>query len=225
MQPFSSGPFEFSPAARRINLCGKPHRTWTLAYGDSSLSEKALPEELSQQQVREEFGADIAAFILRQRETYAAAKIELIDSETDTRAGHFFSDSMCGMSAGLIDDRSKYWIRSSDRLYSLPVTIDQYARIVSEHAAHARGWICSLLPEDVLTSDAVDWRAPSSWEIRHVVGEGSFTGVTGAAAAALVGVTAQNFRKYTARDVASTRQNMSFAMWHLLLSKLEIKRA
>ena len=40
----------------------------------------------------------------------------------------------------------------------------------------------------------------------------------------MVGVTPQNFRKYTARDGASTRQGMSFAMWHLLLHKLGVQR-
>lgn len=74
-----------------------------------------------------------------------------------------------------------------------------------------------------MAQDAGEWRAPTSWELRHVVGEGSFTGVTGAQAAALVGVTPQNFRKYTARDGASTRQGMSYAMWHLLLHKLGVQ--
>ena len=76
----------------------------------------------------------------------------------------------------------------------------------------------------MLARELADWRAPTSWELRHVVGEGSFTGWTGAQAAAMVGVTPQNFRKYTARDGASTRQGMSFAMWHLLLHKLGVQR-
>ncbi|MBH2008100.1 MAG: hypothetical protein I8H71_00465 [Xanthomonadaceae bacterium] len=59
--------------------------------------------------------------------------------------------------------------------------------------------------------------------MRYIVGEGSFTRVSGAKAAALVGVTPQNFRKYTAGDSAKNRQSISFSMWHLLLAKLQIK--
>ena len=106
----------------------------------------------------------------------------------------------------------------------MPVTLEQWARIRERHSAPPLTWIAGLLPADVLARESADWRAPTSWELRHLVGEGSFTGWSGAQAAAMVGVTPQNFRKYTARDGASTRQGMSFAMWHLLLHKLGVQR-
>src|SRR5699024_4022806 len=120
----------------------------------------------------------------------------------------------------LIDDRSEYWLQSENRLRSRDVTLTEYAKIAVQHAAPKLGWIAETLPDDVLTEDPDEWRPPTAWEIRHVVGEGSFTGISGAKAAELVGITPQNFRKYTARDGASTRQNISFATWHLLLHKL-----
>jgi hypothetical protein len=89
--------------------------------------------------------------------------------------------------------------------------------------APANAWIAELFPNEVLDIDPDAWRAPTAWELRHVVGEGSFTRVSGAKAAALVGVSPQNFRKYTAGDSAKNRQSISFAMWHLLLARLQVK--
>ncbi|MFG5777706.1 hypothetical protein ACFIQF_11590 [Comamonas sp. J-3] len=151
---------------------------------------------------------------------------------------------IAGLSRGLIDDRFDTWA-VSDELGSVPMGADEFARLKEAHEAigaayefkNVRGgipqyktpndnaWIASLLPDDVLTDAPEAWRAPTSWELRHVVGEGSFTGVTGAKAAELVGVTPQNFRKYTAADDATTRQKISFAMWHLLLHKLGVQAA
>lgn len=145
---------------------------------------------------------------------------------------------IAGLASGLIDDRYATWAVSD--LGVTPMGADEFARLQEAHAAIAdartapretpgpampNAWIADLLPDDVLSTDPQAWRAPTSWELRHVVGEGSFTGVSGAKAAELVGVTPQNFRKYTARDGASTRQAMGFAMWHLLLHKLGVQTA
>lgn len=141
-----------------------------------------------------------------------------------------------GLQRGLIDDRFATWAVSE--LGCAPMERGEFERLKDAHAAIADAlisvapvekesmpyaWVAGLLPDDVLSQDPAQWRAPIGWELRHLVGEGSFTGVTGAAAAALVGITPQNFRKYTARDGASTRQSMSYAMWHLLLHKLGVQ--
>lgn len=140
-------------------------------------------------------------------------------------SGFVCEDSIVdGMTPGLIDDRAEFWLQSANRLYSMPVTIDEYAMRRQLHSAAPLCWVKNLLPMDVITDDPEQWRAPTSWEIRHIVGEGSFTGISGATAAAMVGMTAQNFRKYTAADGARTRQNISFSAWHLLLKKLGIKK-
>lgn len=86
-------------------------------------------------------------------------------------------------------------------------------------------YIAALLPEETLTEDLAAWRAPTSAEIRIVIGRGSETGLSGADAAHLVGVLPQNFRKYTASDDAASRQKMSYAMWHLLLHRTGVKVA
>lgn len=224
MSDFSHGPFTFYPG-RAIRVAGVVSRRWTMSYGVETVAEAALLEAATQSDVIEAFGDERGMFVRRARDKHWPARISLIDFETDAEIGHFLSDSMCGMTAGIIDDRSRYWLRSNDRLYSRSVTLSEFAQIAVDEAASRDAWIAGLLSDEILTSDLGAWRAPTSWEIRHLVGLGSFTGITGAAAAALVGVTPQNFRKYTARDGASTRQGMSFAMWHLLLHKLGVQRA
>ena len=78
------------------------------------------------------------------------------------------------------------------------------------------------LPPEVLSEDPGRWVAPSSEQIRVVVGLRSVTGVSGAIAGRLVGISEQNFRKYTAKDGAVAKHKISFAMWHLLLIKLSV---
>jgi len=141
----------------------------------------------------------------------------------------------------LMSDRYETWlyvpdVPDCDGL--IPMGADEFARLKTAHEAIKKAllrepivevpapplaWVQELLPDSVLTEDADEWRAPTAWEIRHVVGEGSFTGVTGAQAAAIIGVSAQNFRKYLAGDNAKHRQSISYAMWHLLLHKLGVK--
>ena len=78
-------------------------------------------------------------------------------------------------------------------------------------------WIADLLPPDVLTTDAAAWRAPLGSEIRVLIGRDSMTGMAGAAAAKLIGVTPQTWRKYTAGEAAKVRHLIPFASWQLLL--------
>ena len=219
------GPFTFiSSGPKSIN--GTPSHKWRMFYGDTELAERVIPgPNLELSVLYETFEQDRLDLIKRTQAVQDLQRVDLIDFETGDAVAHFYTQDMCGMTVGLIDDRSRYWIRSADKRYSLDVTIGQYAQIVNKHEVLRSAWIAELLPASILTSDPQEWRAPTNWELRHIVGEGSFTGISGAKAAELVGVTPQNFRKYTAQDGASTRQKMSFAMWHLLLQKLEIKRA
>lgn len=184
---------------------------------------------------------------LPRRKRHGGTRVELRES-TDVTGAFGTVIASCviyspveGMGSGLIDDRFPTWAVSD--IGVVPMGADEFERMAEanreiervDSAWHAEAiaavpsrpnaWIEDLLPESVLTDVAGEWRAPTSWEIRHVVGEGSFTGITGARAAELVGVTPQNFRKYTAGDEASTRQSMSFAMWHLLLHKLGVRTA
>ena len=222
MQDFKFGAFECR-AGQRTKLAGQPNVEWSLRYAGKTLSERFVPAVAPRGEVQCAFSGDIADFKARARKEYAPDRFELIDCETGDAVAVFFAHNVPDMSPGLVDDRSRYWLRSANRLRSRPVTLSEFGALTAAHQAPPLAWVAGLLPEEVLTLDAAEWRAPTAWEIRHVVGEGSFTGVTGAKAAALVGVLPQNFRKYTAADCAASRQNMSFSMWHLLLHRLGVQ--
>jgi len=216
----TSGAFEIRAADRPCTIGSTKSQAVQFWYGTTMLAERILPLGTSYIEAFDDVRAD---FELRMREAHWSQRVYLVDSETDEAVAHFDTNSMCGMTAGIVNDSSKYWLRSVDRIFSRDITLQEWGQIVAENQAPALAWIAGLLPDEVLTTNASAWRAPTSWELRHVVGQGSFTGVSGGGAAALCGTTPQNFRKYTAHDGAKGRQSISFAMWHLLLHRLGVK--
>lgn len=250
MNEFTSGPFLFEPFGV-IKFGGADLRRWELSYGGKLLADRRATEKATQDQVREIFADDVASFVSKHRQQQVPAKkqstpqplAQLIDEATGRVLGQFnIAAPIAGLTAGLTDDRWPTWlVKSGKPTHAMPMGIDEFERLQAAHTAAneaadapcphqhvtapANAWIAGLLPDEVLTRDASEWRAPTAWEIRHVVGEGSFTRVSGAKAAALVGILPQNFRKYTAADGAASRQGMSFAMWHLLLHRLGVQSA
>lgn len=222
MIPFAHGPFSFEPG-RSARLGGVPHTHWRMFYGNDELAMRTIRDDADRSTIIEAFGDARGDFVRAAQGAHAPDEVLLTEFDVgDTRLPFA---RWPDLTPGLIDDRSRWWLRSSDRLQSRAITLSEFAGIAAEALAPEHHWITGLLPDSVLTDDPESWRAPTAWEIRHVVGEGSLTGISGAKAASLVGISPQNFRKYTARDDASTRQNMSFAAWHLLLHKLGVMRA
>jgi hypothetical protein len=220
---FSTGPFSFQPGAvRTVN--GIKTKQWEMHYGVTFLAALTLPESATQAEIADAFDGTRAQFIDDAQRQFAPDLLRLTDADGETLATIRVSSWPTGMSIGIPDDRFPSWLCTETKPTScMPVSLDEFAQIAARRAAPPRAWIAGLLPDDVLTTTAEDWQAPTAHEIRHIVGEGSLTGVTGAAAAALVGVTPQNFRKYLAADDATTRQKISFAMWHLLLAQLGVQ--
>ncbi len=221
---FMHGPFLFS-SGRETLINSVSRRNWSMYYGSELLATHFVDSHASRDLIHEAFGEDRVDFTRSLRSAHAPERLDLIDYEIGEAVATLEVTRDPGLTPGLIDDRSRYWLRSKNKLHSLDVTLEQFAQIAQDYGVLENSWVAGTLPSDVMTTDAEQWRAPTAWELRHIVGEGSFTSVTGAQAATLVGVTPQNFRKYTARDGASTRQNMSYAMWHLLLHKLGVQRA
>lgn len=250
MQDFQHGPFEFSTVGRPVTINSQQSQRWQMQYGHSVLAERTLPAQTSQGDILEAFADDRSDFIrshqpLPERRDPAERTIVKLVRSTDITGvpgkllGEFEQRAeIPDLTAGMLDDRFETWLITGSPMCAVPMTLDEFERLRVAHNAIAaaesraaanvvpeppRAWIAALLPGDILTSDPEQWRAPTNWEIRHLVGEGSFTGISGAKAAALVGVSPQNFRKYTARDGASTRQGMSYTIWHMLLHKLGVQ--
>lgn len=214
-EKFMVGPFEVQPkSGERVDI----------RYGLQTLARNISVSGATRREVEDSLRDCLARLWTELRNKAPRHTINLV-RDGERLAGFVCADSIVsGMTAGLTDDRAEFWLQSADRLFSMPVSIDEYASIRARNAIPVLGWVADLLPIEVMTNDPEQWRAPSSWEIRHVVGERSFSGVSGARAAALIGMTPQNFRKYTATDGASTRQTISYGAWHLLLKKLGVTR-
>jgi len=251
MNDFQNGPFSFEAGAK-VMLNGTPSRRWSMSYDRDVLAERLLPERVTRPEIIECFGSDRAAFVARFQHPVAAHEDPLargytarLVRSTDVTgvAGQVLDEFLAltpieGLRRGMIDDRYATWLHIPEFDGILPMAADEFLRLKTAHEAIrdvlTRGpvietpapplaWVQELLPESALTEDADAWRAPTAWDIRHVVGEGSFTHVTGAQAAAMVGVSAQNFRKYLAAEGAKNQQRISYAMWHLLLHQLGVK--
>ncbi|SHL52066.1 hypothetical protein [Halomonas caseinilytica] len=220
-QEFTTGPFTIRPSGR---IQGE--QLFDIYYGSSLMVERVPATPGTQSQVIEQLGDALSKIVVELCEDHEAShRIDLVNSDGERLAAFRAGSSVVGgMTAGLVDDRFDYWLRSEDGLYSAPVTLSEYAQIRAREELPRNAWIADLLPDEVLTHDDSEWRSPTAWEIRHIVGAGSFIGISGAKAATLVGVNASSFRKYTASENSKNRQNMSFAMWHLLLHRLGVQR-
>lgn len=221
MNEFQSGPFVFSPSGRAGSLGTK----WEMSYAGKCLGMHTIDVDATQSAIIETFGDERSAFIRAAAAASPATTMQLIEQATEKVLATIRMASLPDdIVACIPDDRAPTWLMTIDKpRRGMRSTIQEFAQFAVQHQAPENHWVTGLLPGAVLVSDPDSWRAPTSWEIRHVVGEGSFTGVSGARAAALAGVSAQNFRKYTASDSAKFRQPISFSIWHLLLHKLGVQ--
>ncbi|MDW0360835.1 hypothetical protein Q8G38_16095 [Halomonas venusta] len=219
-QDFTIGPFTIAP----MGAVGTHRQRFSVSYNHRYNAE-IVTEAKTQRDVADAAGDAISQLRRHLKEDHECATlIRLTDGKGQTLSKFYADGVLPDMTPGLVDDRFDYWLKDESGKYSQAVTLGEFATLVEQHGLLKHSWIADLLPSDVLTTNVDEWRAPTPWEIRHIVGEGSFIGISGAKAAALVGVTARNFRKYTAQDGAKSRQNMSFAMWHLLLHRLAVQK-
>ena len=216
-ESFMTGPFEIQPAAGGYRI----------AYGQQLKSGIIRSAGATRQAVLSDLDDELRSMRWKLRNRTEICTVELLDYRTQTVLHSFeIEGRACGEMQGAIPDDSSYlWavVQASKRAQRIP-NLQAWFTLVQQHEAPTNGWIANLLPDAVLHTDPAQWRAPTAWELRHVVGEGSFTGISGAKAAALVGITPANFRKYTASDTAHNRQPISYAAWHLLLQRLHILR-
>ncbi|AYN21573.1 hypothetical protein [Alcaligenes aquatilis] len=245
MSEFKYGPFSFE-TSEKLFIHGHQSVRWHMNYGGDQLAEKVLPTGEPKTAIVEAFSSYRSSFIGQHQPQIARvnkrdASIARLVTSTETTGGiGRVIDSFTvrapipGLSSGLIDDRYPTWIIVDGQI-NAPMSEAEFDRLKAAHAEIPDdteikerqlrlGWIVGLLPGEIFSIEPESWRAPTSWELRHLVGEGSFSGKSGAEIAQLVGMSATNFRKYTASDDAKNRQAISFAAWHLLLHRLDVQR-
>ncbi|WP_417788189.1 hypothetical protein [Stutzerimonas xanthomarina] len=219
-QDFTIGPFTIAP----IGAVGPHRQRFSVSY-NHQYSAEIVTEAKTQRDVAEAAEEAISTLRRQLKEDHQRATlIRLTDGHGKTLSKFYAAGILPDMTPGLVDDRFDCWLKDESGKYSQVVTLGEFANLKCQYQLTDYAWIADLLPSDVLTANADKWRAPTPWEIRHVVGVGSFIGISGAKAAELVGVNPSSFRKYTAQEGAKTRQSMSYAMWHLLLHKLGVKK-
>lgn len=216
-ESFMTGPFEIQPVAGGYRIC----------YGAKIKSGVLRSEGATRQAVLSDLDDELRSMRWKLRNQTEICTVELLDYSTQTVLHSFdIEGRACGAMQGAIpDDSSTLWavVQASKRAQRI-ANLQAWFALRQQHDAPVNGWIANLLPDAVLHTDPELWLAPTAWELRHVVGEGSLTGISGAKAAEMVGITPSNFRKYTASDSAKNRQPISYAAWHLLLQRLHILR-
>jgi hypothetical protein len=225
MEDFNFGPFQMVSGEKCI-FNGNQTEVWHLYFDNADLACERISGTCTRKAVVDALSEHIHSFTrsIRTANTYPPVKLIRYCDDSVLATLRTKTGFVPGMSSGMMNDGSEHWVvHGTKATLNRPVSLLQWTHLATQHCAAENDWITGILPSCVVTADEEAWRPPTEHELRCVVGEHSFTGKTGAACANLVGVTPQNFRKYTAAEGASTRQKMSFAMWHLLLHRLGIQ--
>ena len=220
---FRYGPFSFEQEGAQIRVGETPYTHWVLMYGNEEIRRAHVPGEFSQAKIVEAMASGIDE--IKEKAARRAAEINVwIDLERCSdgeviASFRAYNATDLGMkfSAG-IPFEQEIVARMRGTTHIAHCDVGKFVSAAGR--AKVLPWQLALLPDDVLSEDAEEWRPPTAFEIRHIVGEGSFTGISGAKAAQLVGISPANFRKYTADSGYKYRQNISFSAWHLLCRKL-----
>lgn len=216
-ESFMTGPFEIQPVTGGYRI----------AYGTQLKSGVIRSKGDTRQAVLSDLDDELRSMRWKLRNRTEICTVELLDSSTQTVLHSFDIEGRAfgEMQGAIPDGSSALWavVRASKRAQRI-ANLQAWFALRQQHRVLENGWIANLLPDAVLHTDPELWLAPTAWELRHVVGEGSLTGISGAKAAEMVGITPSNFRKYTASDSAKNRQPISYAAWHLLLQRLHILR-
>lgn len=103
--------------------------------------------------------------------------------------------------------------------------IEDWLEDVSGYTINAKTWIVNLLSPACLASNSGKWKAPSYFDICHVVGTGSLTGLSVDRASALLGIPPERLTFYLLPDNDGRRSPMTYQMWNKLLVSTGIRAA
>ncbi|MEA9392154.1 hypothetical protein SJI19_16645 [Acerihabitans sp. TG2] len=213
---FTVGLFDFYPTDGHENTaeafyCGRYVTTVNLTQPDRIRDDEYCA-------LRECFISQVKSVLVR-------SQYQLIDSNANLLA-HFAAHRFVSSDMNLTDEsRPESYNLLVDGQLIGPISIQAFARLDALFREQNNGFITSLLPSDTLTRNADKWRSPTRFEIMHVSGMHSLTGITHDNAANIAGITPSSYRKYVASETAKNRATISFATWHFLLIRLGITGA
>ena len=222
MEVFQYGAFYFKPECE-ISQDGQVLIEWSLNYGEKPLGTKLTHVGTPQKEIINGFSDLISAFVLLKKQNLLTQSVYFYDKETDCFMDSFKTMEIDDMTHA-IDDKSQYWLCNREKSKALPLdSIRSYIHTRIRYEATASSWIAQMLPKDTLAFNAKEWKAPTGWHFRHIVGEGSFTGRTIKNAADAIGVATRKIIKYSQSN-GDKDQSIGFAEWHMLLYKFKLKR-
>ena len=159
-QDFAIGPFTIAP----IGAVGPYRQRFSVSY-NAQYSAEIVTDAKTQREVADAASESIAALRKELRAEHEdKTLINLTDNRGEVINGFYAAGPLPDMSAGLIDDRSTYWLKDESGLYSLDVNLTQYAQQRAAHELPRYARIADGLSGAVLTTDAEQWRAPTAWE-------------------------------------------------------------
>lgn len=210
---FNEGLFDFV-------LIGKDDNRYEVCYRDQGFTTLCLSKIGTV--MKHEYIAVLSQFKDKMIEKHKPTRIELIN-----KAGCIISQfstytddvDFQRLATGSIPSSSQLIVNGKARG---GFAIDEFIKLAISYKSRTNSYITRLLPEDIITRDHSKWRTPNRFEIIHLSGPHSMTGISHEHAAQLIGVTASNFRKYLAKDSASARASISFSAWHLLMMRLKL---
>ncbi|WP_321888016.1 hypothetical protein [Paraburkholderia bannensis] len=222
MQDFQHGPFRYhSEDAGATDQSGKLQ--WSVSYAGTILERRALCSDFEREELIDTFKRTIDRFITHARGQFQPVTITL--ERWNTRNNPIARAPVLHVPAGLsiaVPNRhSEYWVRLAGTRRCAPMPPENFLAFVREATPAPHAWITQFLRADVLTCDAQAWRAPSAWEVLHVIGKGSWTATSTAQAASMLGLAARTVSNYVTSG--ERFQTIQFSAWHTLLHLLGIK--
>lgn len=216
LKEFYAGPYLLKPIETEEGL------QWQFSYGGEIIAQKPIKSR-SRRTIPKAFTveADLYRESLKERFDAPLATLEnlygekLLEVRLLPKAKWFLDGAK-----QTEQEQSNFIISFRDAEYL--ITLETLLDLYKQYLAPQRYWISQVLPASSLTTEIERWEPPSSWAIRHLMGEESFVGKKITEIADLVGVSARNFRAYSAAEGTRNRYDIPFATWHLLLQRLEI---
>jgi hypothetical protein len=213
---FSEGLFEFIPIDENGTAC------YEAIYQDRKIT--TIPLSRINTVSPQEYDRIKQTFIAQLKVAVPLHFFQIISRKGQGMAG-FWTDRQDLSIEGYLQgyEGLSYRLSQNGKVLATRITFDAFVDMAIAHRCPPYYYVRQLLSSEILTENADKWRHPTNFELRHIVGSSSLTGVTNEFAANLIGISANNFRKYIASEKAANKAKMSFASWHLLLVRLKIR--